>query len=184
MLESFARACVQYVRGCCLPSPPQRVMLLRSPLIYGTNLCEVHESVCILDNCGSISIASISRMSTTVAPKLSLLGEFQSLLKLITDGDPLTCHSRTQKNERCKSRVGRVAKKRLLALSSDVIECLKNGLDGIEVLLQEASSLVMCIANHQLQAIAKYENWMGMIPLTTDGSSLDDAETKVSISKL
>lgn len=123
-------------------------------------------------------------MGTTVAPKLSLLEEFQSLLKLITDDDPLTCHGRTRKNERCKSRVSRAAKKRLLALSFDVIECLKNGRDGIEVLLQEASSLAMCIKNHQLQAVDKYETWMGMIPLTTDDSSLDDAETKVSISKL
>jgi hypothetical protein len=124
-------------------------------------------------------------MGTIVAPKLSLLEEFQSLLKLITDGDPLTCQGRTQKEKRCKSRVGRVAKKRLKELSSKIIECLENGRrDGIEALLEKASSFAMCIRNHQCQAKDKYKIWMGMIPLMTDDSSLDDAETKVSISEL
>jgi hypothetical protein len=122
-------------------------------------------------------------MSTNVAPKPSLLEEFESLLKLITDDHHLTCHGITKKNKRCTSRVNRAAKKRLSALSFDVVECLKNGRDGMEVLLREASSLAMCIKNHQLQATDKYEAWMGMIPSTTDESSLDDTENKVSISK-
>jgi hypothetical protein len=123
-------------------------------------------------------------MATTVSPKPSLLEEFQSLLKLIKNDHPLTCHGRTKKNERCKSRVGKGAKKRLSALCFDVAECLKNGCEGIEVLLQEASSLAMCIRMHQLQATDKYKTWMAMVPLTTDKPPLDDTETKVSISKL
>lgn len=123
-------------------------------------------------------------MDTTIVSKPSLLEEFQSLLKLITDGNPLTCHGITRRNKRCKSRVGRAAKKRLSALSLDVIECFNNGRDGFEILLREASSLAMCIRNHQFQAIDKYETWMGMIPLTTDEISLDDSKATVSISKL
>lgn len=122
-------------------------------------------------------------MGTTIAPKPSLLEEFQSLLKLITDGGSLTCHGITKKNQRCERKVSAATKKRLSVLGIDIVECLKNGCDRIEVLLREASSLAMCIQTHQFQAIDKYETWIRMIPLTTDESPLDDIETKVSISQ-
>lgn len=122
-------------------------------------------------------------MDTTVAPQPSLLEEFQSLHKLIKDDEVLICHGKNRKGNRCGRRSGKAVKRKLLALALEVIECLKNGRDGIELLLEKASSFAMCLY-HQSDAMDKCKTWMDMVPLTTNNSSLDDADAKVSISKL
>lgn len=129
----------------------------------------------------SIALAVASGMATAITSRPSLLEEFQSLLQLIRDDRTLTCHGRNKTNERCGNQVGKDAKKRLSVLCSGIAKCLKNGCDGIEALLRDASYLTMCLRRHQLQATDKYETWLAMIPSKPNDPSLDEAKRKVSI---
>lgn len=105
---------------------------------------------------------------------------FQSLYETVTRKGAFRCHGINKNDTQCKRRI-RASKKALSIICEDIIELLRQGTGDVQHLLTQASSMVMCIQNHQAQAARQFKTWMEMINSLQDQLSLEEDEIKVGI---
>jgi hypothetical protein len=105
-------------------------------------------------------------MMETTLVSMSLEEELQALQKALSSGSTFTCHGKPTKGTQCGNPLSKPTKTKLDALIRRIIELLKNAGEGIEKLLEELSSLVMCVRYHQGQAPDKCNAWVKRIPVS------------------
>ncbi|KAH6661903.1 hypothetical protein B0J14DRAFT_312543 [Halenospora varia] len=102
-------------------------------------------------------------MMETAGALISLQGEIGCLIQAIHRGEKFTCFGKSINGNQCGNKLGRPTHKILAILLEDIIELLQNAGKGVETLLKESSSLVMCTV-HQSQATEKFKEWSERIP--------------------
>lgn len=100
-------------------------------------------------------------MMVTADSLISLQDEFEGLIQVICRDKKLTCFLQSKK---CNYPLSKATLERLAELLTNIVELLKDDGQNVEVLLKEASSLVMCIRRHQDQGVLIFKEWIERIP--------------------
>jgi hypothetical protein len=120
----------------------------------------------------------------TAGASISLQDEFEGVIQAIHSGKKLTCFGKSSKGEQCGNRLSISTRATLAKLFENIVELLKDAGSGVETLLEEASSLVMCVRFHQGEAAAKFEEWTKRIPARNFKLPYSGGNVEVSSSKL
>jgi hypothetical protein len=102
-------------------------------------------------------------METSVASIL-LQDELEAWIATIKAGEKFRCFGQPKTGGECRNPISISRKTRLAVIFQQVVERLQDDDLGVEDLLEEASSLVMCVRYHQDQAPKMLLKWSKRIP--------------------
>lgn len=114
-------------------------------------------------NNSSINYSSDFMMGATDA-SISLQCELEAIVQAIHRSERLTCFHKSIKGKRCSNPLSVITHAKLALILNNVIQLLQNADNGIEVLVEEVSLLVMCVRDHQYEATGQFKEWSARIP--------------------
>jgi len=123
-------------------------------------------------------------MTETADGPMSLQREFECSIQAINRGEKLRCFHKLIKGKQCGNKLSKATLTKLVILFKEIIELLKNGSKQVEMLLKDASLLVMCVRRHRDEAAAKFEEWSMNIPARSCRLANSGSNVEVSTSTL